>query len=90
MNNNFDLKNIFTCNYCDLILKSPVILPCSESICENHVLELIEGKDYEDKIKCQFCNDEHEIPKKGFPKDQRTAKLINMEFNRMDFGKEHL
>ena len=89
MNQLYDLKDIATCYYCDCIFESPVILPCSESICGKHVEEM-KFVDYSNEIiKCCFCSDQHQIPKPGFPKDKRTARLIEQEFHKMDFGKVH-
>ena len=82
-----DLKDVFSCSYCYCILKTPVILPCSDSVCENHVADLI-NKNL-NAIKCKSCNIEHTIPINGFIKDKRTAKLIELEFHQMDFGAIH-
>ena len=40
MTDYFDLNKTFSCNYCHGILEQPVILPCSEPMCEKHVEEL--------------------------------------------------
>ena len=91
MADNFDLKSIFSCNYCNCILKSPVILPCSESICQMHVEQMkIKSKDScSQALNCFFCKREHSIPNDGFPKDMRTSKLIENRFHQMDLGNEH-
>ena len=91
MTDNFDLKRIFSCNYCNCILKSPVILPCSETICQMHVekMKIISKDSSSQEINCYFCKREHCIPNDGFPKDLKIAKLIENKFHQMDLGKEH-
>ena len=86
MNDFLDLNEIFSCNYCNFTLDSPVILPCSETICQMHVKEM---KKKCKKIKCFFCNKKHKIPKGGFPNDKRMAKLIARKFHEMDLGEAH-
>ena len=89
MADNFDLKEIFSCNYCNCVLKSPVILPCSESICQMHVEKMKTKDSSSQAIDCFFCEKEHCIPTDGFPKDMRTSKLIENKFHQMDLGNEH-
>ena len=91
MTDNFDLKSIVSCNYCNCVLKSPVILPCSESICQMHVekMKIISKGSSSQTINCYFCKREHCIPTDGFPKDMRTSKLIENKFHEMDLGNEH-
>ena len=81
----FELNKTFSCNYCHDILNEPVILPCGETTCKKHVEEM---KNCE-KLKCHFCNEEHSVPEKGFPKDIRMIKLIENKFFQMDLGETH-
>ena len=95
MNNFFDdFDEVFKCSYCNCLLESPVILPCSETICERHVNEIvtngiIPGDNTIRSIKCNSCNDDHPIIKHGFPRDKRVAKLLARGFHRMNFGETH-
>ena len=91
MSDFFDLKNIFSCNYCNCILKSPVFLPCSEKFCESHVAEIKSRSQNVNSqvINCYSCKKDHSIPAEGFPKDLKMAKLIENRFHQMDLGKEH-
>ena len=52
------------CNYedCNLIYENPVTLPCGKSICKQH----LEQYENDEKYKCCFCKEQHEIPKNGF------------------------
>ena len=84
MNKISDLKDIATCNYCNCIFESPVILPCSETICQKHVEEMKLKHDSIEEIKCHHCIQLHNIPKDGFPKDKRTAKLIELELHQIE------
>ena len=89
MNDFSDLEKIATCNLCYSIFECPVMLPCSEIICEKHIEQSKKTSENCDNINCHFCKEEHNIPKNGFPKDIRIAKLIEHKFYQMDFGKVH-
>ena len=79
-----DLKKVLTCNYCNFIYESPVILPCAETMCEKHVEELKKRNSQVEKINCVFCKEEHLTPKNGFPKDKSMIKLMNLELHIVD------
>ena len=89
MNKVVDLKNIATCSYCNSIFESPIILPCSETICEKHLNDFKNPIDPLKTIQCYFCYEDHLIPKNGFPMDKRMTKLIEYEFHQIDFGETH-
>ena len=84
-----ELKDIVICDYCDCVFDCPVILPCSEIICEKHVEEMKFANNFDDTLKCNFCGEQHLIPKDGFIKDKRLSKMIELEYHQMDFGKAH-
>lgn len=48
------------CNICQLILQSPIILPCRNSICQDHIAVINENENF---YRCQLCNEEHNINK---------------------------
>ena len=89
MNDFTDLEKIATCNLCNSIFECPVILPCSEIICQKHIEQVKKSSENFENISCHFCNEEHTIPRNGFPKDIRIAKLIEHNFHEMDFGNVH-
>lgn len=80
------VKKAIKCVNCLEILDSPVILPCSHSICNKHVSD-----DSKESIKCRECGMEHEIPEKnGFLKNQALEEIINSKIGSLDLGKEHV
>lgn len=68
------------CVNCREILDSPIILPCSHSICKKHC---------EQSTKCFKCGSDHEIPKDGFPSFKALAKIIATNIDKLDFGDVH-
>ena len=66
----------FVCKHegCNLIYENPVTLPCGNSICEQHL------KRYNEKFKCSFCFEEHQIPNTGFTKSKAMIKMIDSHF----------
>lgn len=68
------------CVNCREILDSPIILPCSHSICKKHC---------EQSIKCFKCGSDHDIPKDGFPSFKALAKIIATNIDKLDFGNVH-
>ena len=91
------------CVECYEILESPVLLPCSHSICEKHV-----RADSKDSLKCGECGVDHQIPSKtGFPKNhaleeiisgcgtgcsnnQALEEIISSKLGSLDFGRAHI
>jgi DNA-binding ferritin-like protein len=65
------LKTQLTCSYCSRIVKNPILLPCDDSICGEHLSETNVVK--ENKIRCKECNKEFEVTCDEF----RTIKSLN-------------
>jgi len=61
-----------------LIYENPVTLPCGNSLCKHHLDESCD-----DKFMCQFCKEDHLIPKNGFGISKTITELIevNVQFN---------
>ena len=51
------VKKAIKCVNCLEVLKSPVLLPCSHSICDKHVTD-----SDKETIKCGLCKVDHLIP----------------------------
>lgn len=65
-------RKAMTCVECLKTLESPVFLPCSHSICQQHV------KDNKISIKCRECEVEHKIPENtGFPRNYALEDIIS-------------
>ncbi len=53
------LKSQLTCSYCSKIYKDPILLPCEDSICREHLSERSVVK--QNKVKCKKCNEEFQV-----------------------------
>src|SRR5579871_2336387 len=71
------------CVNCKNVLKSPILLPCTHSICKHHVNESM-------AICCGECASDHQIPKNGsFLENAGLAKIICANIENLDFGETH-
>jgi cell fate (sporulation/competence/biofilm development) regulator YmcA (YheA/YmcA/DUF963 family) len=64
------LATAIKCTQCKQTLESPVILPCSDSICKKHV------KDEAREFHCLQCDIIHAVPTGGFLKNKALAILL--------------
>ena len=68
------LKNSLNCAVCKATLNNPIILPCSNTICQQHVSESsIETTKYS----CCICNQNHDIPNDGFIVNSLAKNIID-------------
>jgi hypothetical protein len=58
------LKSQLTCSYCSKIFRDPILLPCGDSICRDHLKDRDVVK--ANRIKCKKCNDEFQIKDNEF------------------------
>jgi len=67
-------KSHLTCSYCSRIFKHPILLPCDETICREHLSE----KDVvrENKIKCAKCSEEFQVKGHEFKSNIELMKLL--------------
>ena len=81
-NNNQNINELLTCKICKKYYINPIILPCSNNICEEHVNQKI-LKDNNSKIyKCDFCFKEHNVPEENeFILNQTLIEMINMNLH---------
>jgi hypothetical protein len=79
------LSNAIKCVNCKNVLDSPVLLPCSHSICKKHVTDGNKGA----AIFCNKCGLEHSIPQNGFPIQEALAEIIQSQIGNINFGKDH-
>jgi hypothetical protein len=75
------INNFLTCKYngCNKYFMSPVKLPCDKSVCKEHV-EKLRTENFS-KIKCQFCQSEHDIPSDGFKLNQDIINVLEMNLH---------
>ena len=53
-----------TCSYCSKIFKDPILLPCDDSICREHLSDRDVYK--QNKITCKQCNGEFQLNDDAF------------------------
>jgi tetratricopeptide (TPR) repeat protein len=83
------ITSAIKCVNCQNVLDSPVLLPCSHSICQKHTNK--RNSDGELKaVLCHTCAIEHPVPASGeFPKNAQLADIIESRINELDFGKDY-
>jgi hypothetical protein len=72
------LKSQLTCSYCSKIFKDPILLPCEDSICQEHLShrDVVE----ENKIKCAECSQEFQVNDFTFKSNKTLKKLIESQY----------
>jgi hypothetical protein len=70
-------KSMCTCSFCSKIFKDPIILPCKDSICVEHLSDrdIVKQK----KIKCFQCQKEHQVKKTNFKSSNTLNMLIKSQ-----------
>ncbi len=72
-----EFKEIFFCKYCEKSLKDPILLPCGESICHEHVDKI-------NSIKCPSCPETHDEPVNGFTINRALREMIEIGANKFN------
>jgi len=67
-------KSQLTCSYCSRIFKDPIIFPCGDSICREHLSQREAIKD--NKIKCKKCNEEFQVKDNQIKSNEALKKLV--------------
>jgi hypothetical protein len=70
----FKSKSQLTCSYCSRIYKDPIVLPCKDSICREHLSERDVVK--QNKIKCKKCNADFGVNKNEFKSNETLKNSI--------------
>jgi hypothetical protein len=77
-------KRIFDCDLCNSLLVDPIILPCSNTICQLHINDLLEKRSKrKNAFICELCVDEHEVPANGFASNKRIKHQLDTKRNEM-------
>ena len=65
------MSDLYSCDKCKLFLQDPILLPCGNTVCLQHVSQ--NRKVYS----CGQCNQHHEIPDSGFPFNKKILESIS-------------
>jgi hypothetical protein len=68
------LKSNWTCSYCSKIFKDPILLPCEDNICRQHLKEKDVVK--QSKIKCVKCEENFPIKDHEFKSNKTLKQLL--------------
>jgi 2'-5' RNA ligase len=71
------LKSQLTCSHCSKIYKDPILLPCDDTICRQHLYERDVVK--ANRIKCNKCNEEFGVRDNEFKSNETLANLIESQ-----------
>jgi hypothetical protein len=71
------LKFYLTCSLCNKILHKPILLPCGDTICQEHLQEKKCLKD--NLITCKICKQEFHVKNDDFKSNNLVAKQIEDE-----------
>ena len=70
-------KSKLTCSYCSKILRDPILLPCDDVICREHLSKI--GVVKENRIKCKACNEEFEVKNNHFESNEDLKTLVESQ-----------
>jgi hypothetical protein len=74
------LKSI-KCQQCGIILESPVILPCSHSVCKKHEKE-------NTTVVCTECEEIYDVPSEGYSENKALAEIIFSRISELELEPE--
>ena len=69
------------CPMCKKKLEQPVSLPCADIVCNLCIISYIKQNKVEnnDRFKCCFCDEDHLVPVKGFPRSKSINFLLELK-----------
>jgi hypothetical protein len=77
------IEEAIKCAECKRVLESPVLLPCSDSICKKHV------KEGASEFHCLACDIIHPVPSAGFPVNKALALMLKRKIQNSRFSPEY-
>jgi hypothetical protein len=77
------VESALKCAECKAILESPVLLPCSDSVCKKHIKP--DAKEFH----CLVCDLIHAIPADGFLDNKALAILLTAKIQKAKFTPEY-
>ena len=70
-------KSQLSCSFCSRIFKDPILLPCDDSICRDHLKEKDVVK--VNRIKCNKCNGEFQVKNNAFKSNEALKTLVESQ-----------
>jgi hypothetical protein len=77
------IEEAIKCAECKRVLESPVLLPCSDSICKKHV------KEGASEFHCLACDIIHPVPSRGFPVNKALSIMLERKIQNNKFSAEY-
>jgi hypothetical protein len=87
MSTKSQILSILECQCCKHIFESPIVLPCSFTICRKHIADYKLNTVLNNSIKCPICHKVHQIPIGGFPKNHSVQSFIDLKLDELDLEK---
>ena len=70
---------LVTCKICKKYFSNPILLPCGNNICENHLTTY--NNDNESIYKCDICFKDHQLPEEGFSLNRPFIEMMNLNIH---------
>ena len=71
-----DIERNLTCKYCNKVYNEPITLPCGDSLCRQHINEILSIDD-SNTFLCPFCNEQN--LNQNFKVSKTLQYLLDME-----------
>ena len=76
------IKNVFDCDSCHQVLVDPITIPCGNNVCKGHLDQIMKNVSREkSSFQCEFCKEEHFIPKSGFKVNKGLQNCLEIRLN---------
>jgi hypothetical protein len=75
-------KSQLTCSNCSKIFQDPIVLPCEDTICRQHLSERDVLK--ENKIKCNKCKQDFQVKDNQFKSNEELTQIIESQYHLID------
>ena len=78
---NYDqFKYLFGCDLCNQLLADPITLLCGNTVCKNHIQQLLISGSL---IGCTLCRKNHTIPEDGFKINKEIQSAFDAEIKKL-------
>ena len=73
--------SLFRCQICNKVLQEPIVLPCGETVCRSHSLDI-------NSLNCFSCRKSHPMPQNGYPFNQIVQSLLENKFHTLNLNSD--
>ncbi len=76
-------ETYFRCKICSNILEKPIVLPCGQTVCQSHSVEI-------SSINFIFCSKLHPMQENGFPLNQMVQCMLENNLHTLKINSNKL